>query len=259
MAETKIEWTITILPDGTVIRGYTFNPWMGCTKVSPGCEHCYAESLSKRYGKEIWGKGKERYRTSSAYWKNPLRWNAEAAKGGYRIKVFCASMADVYDPEVPEEWRSDLFQLIRRTPHLDWLILTKRPQNIVAMMHGEALPENVWLGTSVEDQYRADLRIPVLVSIPATIHFLSVEPLLESVDLGTLAGIDWVIVGGESGHHCRPMDLEWARDIRDQCRAAGVAFFMKQLGGSPDKLDELTDFPADLRIREFPTVEVATR
>ena len=229
----------------------TWNPWTGCTKISPGCQNCYAESLSKRYGKDVWGKGKERSRTSKDYWLNPIKWDRKAAKTGIRSKVFCASMADVFDPEVPDQWRLDLAQLIDATQHLDWLLLTKRPEN-VAIMYENALPEHVWLGTSVEDQERADIRIPSLLKVPATLGFLSVEPLLEAVDLGNLAGIHWVIVGGESGPRCRPFNIEWARGIRDQCRQAGVSYFLKQLGGYPDKRHALSDFPGDLQLREMP-------
>lgn len=161
-------------------------------------------------------------------------------------------MADVFDPEAPPEWRGDLFKLIEATPNLWWLLLTKRPESVIEMIGGHALPLNVWLGTSVEDQARADLRIPALLKVTATVRFLSVEPLLESVDLGNLTGIHWVIVGGESGPRCRPFDTAWARSIRDQCRAAGTAYFCKQLGGYPSKRHELLDFPADLRIREMP-------
>src|SRR3979490_3351945 len=120
MKNSLIEWT-----------HHTWNPWSGCTKVSPGCAHCYAETLSKRWGKDIWGPGKERQRTSAAYWRQPLRWDRESASIGERKRVFCASMADVFDSEVPRQWRSDLFDLIRKTQHLDWLLLTKRPEEAV--------------------------------------------------------------------------------------------------------------------------------
>jgi protein gp37 len=235
MKNTSIEWC-----------DMTFNPWQGCTKVSPGCEHCYAESLSKRWGKDIWGSGKERARTSEAYWRQPLLWDREAAMLGQRKRVFCASMADVFDEAVPSNWRFDLFELIEQTPSLDWLLLTKRPQNIFSMVvelinteadgdWPEDLPPNVWIGTSVEDQKRADIRIPALLKVSAAVHFLSVEPLLEPVDLGNISDIEWLICGEESGARARPMNAEWALAIRDQCLSASVPFFFKQWGGRTPK------------------------
>lgn len=287
---SSIQWTT-----------HTFNPWVGCQRVSPGCEHCYAEAYDKRVGgaklpdgsKSLrWGPQAPRVRTSPANWRKPLAWNKAAAEGRRRDRVFCSSLADVFEdrPELVE-WRKDLFGLIRATPSLDWLLLTKRPGNITrlwplyAMRPGharqvtevaecpppgdEAWP-NIWLGTTVEDQRRANERIPELVKVPAAVRFLSCEPLLERVDLdrrGELiwracsrcggsaslpvdgggracpdcldhqgaenAGIDWIIIGGESGPGARPFHLEWARDLVRQCRAAGVAPFVKQLGQRP--------------------------
>jgi protein gp37 len=238
MKDTAIEWADD-----------TFNPWWGCTKVSPGCTHCYAETLSTRYGKDVWGPGRERWKMSAKYWEGPLAWNHKAARDGRRRRVFCASMADVFDPAAPTSWRSDLYELICKTPNLDWMLLTKRPSEINSL---GLPPERVWLGTSVEDQERADSRIRELLKIPAAIHFLSVEPLLEQVTIENPTGIDWVIVGGESGPRARPMNIEWARQLKDQCKAAGIAFFMKQLGGYPDKRKSMDQFPEDVRVREFP-------
>ena len=203
--------------------------------------------MDKRYGLVKWGKGAPRSRTCKSTWLQPLKWNHQAKD---RDKVFCASLADVFDPEVPDQWRRDLFELIDATYRLDWLLLTKRPENVEAMSDG-ILPDNVWLGTSIEDQTRADQRIPALTAVPAPVHFLSVEPLLSPVRL-ELRDIEWVIVGGESGRGCRPFNVEWARDIRDQCRASDTSYFLKQLGGYPDKRHQLSDFPEDLRIREIP-------
>jgi protein gp37 len=155
---------------------------------------------------------------------------------------------DVFDPEVESGWRDDLFALIEATPNLDWLLLTKRPEHAVTppLAH-------IWWGVSVEDQARAIERIPLLIDCWPHTRFLSVEPLLSAVDLGPfLNRVDWVIVGGESGAHARPFNPDWARSIRDQCRVAGVAFFLKQLGGWPDKRHLLGDFPPDLQIREIP-------
>lgn len=267
---TAIEWTATRLPDGTVLPGYTFNPWIGCTKISPACDNCYAEGWAKRSGLVKWGAHEDRRRTSAANWKNPLKWNREAAATGIRRKVFCASVADVFDNHrsIQPEWRDDLWALIRATPHLDWLLLTKRPGNISRMLPrdwGDGYP-NVWLGCTISNQEEADRDIPKLLATPAAIRFISAEPLLGPVDLTNLCddgyssvdalreypafqayedwgdeaedmgpfsdqpALDWVIVGGESGPHARPMHPDWARFVRDQCQAAGVAFFFKQWG-----------------------------
>ncbi|HEX7896012.1 MAG TPA: DUF5131 family protein [Terriglobales bacterium] len=430
-ANTKIEWA-----------DFTLNPWIGCTRVSAACDHCYAEALAHRYGWAEWG-NHPRHRTSASTWKQPLKWNRDAAASGTRGRVFCASLADVFDNQAPEEWRDELWDLIEQCESLDWLLLTKRPQNILKMLpkryiarrwtdRGSRLTwpwPNVWLGTTVENQAEADRRIPHLLSVPAKVHFLSCEPLLGSLNLtrwigkvrddgtcdrpfnnqvrhqsdqnrddicgatnlphsyglpstpphsgvipsdvtadhspdpldyvgvsvvnrqtaaaspiiaptpidislpvehpgnvakhGTVGGdsngsreiisagrlqseagsnqfsgdsgaaradrtpnftdapssmiggddlsapflsslkhgmpprllrehtIAWVIVGGESGPHARPMHPDWARSLRDQCAAAGVAFFMKQMSGfKPEK--ELSRFPELLRVREFP-------
>ena len=257
---TKIQWT-----------NHTFNPWWGCTKVSPGCAHCYAETLDKRFGGGHWGPGAARKRTSAKNWAEPLKWNADSASGvslGFsRARVFCASMADVFDAEVPAEWRADLWDLIRKCASLDWLLLTKRPGNIPSMLPadwGDGWP-HVWPGTTVENQEEAERRIPLLVRVPARLRFLSCEPLLGPVDLcarfdlrsdgpqsnewrDVLRGkictespvhgrrdfdsqrIGWVIAGGESGRGARPMHPAWARSLRDQCARAGVPFFFKQWG-----------------------------
>jgi len=225
MAEnSKIEWT-----------DHTFNPWVGCTKVSPACDHCYAEAWSKRTGHgELWNGA--RRRTSSANWRQPLKWDREAAEAGIRRKVFSASLADVFDNQVEPSWRADLWRLIQATPNLDWQLLTKRPQNIARMLPGDwdkGYP-NVWLGTTVENRREASRRVPLLLVVPAVIRFLSVEPLLERMTLplhDSRRRIDWVIVGGESGPRFRPMDATWVRDIRDQCGCEKVAFFFKQWGG----------------------------
>lgn len=206
MAETTIEWTATRLPDGTVLPGYSFNPWVGCTKVSPACDHCYAESWAKRTGNaDLWAG--ERRRTTPDNWRKPLKWNREAEASGTRRKVFCASLADVFDNQVPEDWRIGLWTMIAQTPHLDWLLLTKRPQNIAKMLPGSAVEQtldrdvpwgngwrNVWLGTTAENQQEADRRIPHLLAVPAAVRFLSCEPLLDQVMLHELkVGPDMVL------------------------------------------------------------------
>lgn len=234
---------------------HTHNPWIGCTKVSPGCDFCYAEETwDKRYHRVEWGG--DRSRTKSL---GPLSWDRKARAAGVRRRVFCASLADVFDNQVPDEWRADLWALIDRCRALDWMLLTKRPQNITKMLpEGWPWP-HVWLGATTENQEEADRRLPILLRVPAVVHFASVEPQLGPVDLGNYvgAGLDWVIVGGESGRGCRPFDPDWARTLRDQCRASAVPFFMKQLGGHPDKRDQVADLPADLRIRQWPASEIS--
>ena len=218
----------------------TFNPWIGCTRVSDGCRFCYAESLSTRYGWVKWGPGETRKRTSAANWRKPLAWNRAALKAGVRHRVFCASLADVFDHEAPTGARDDLWNLIRQCRELDWQLLTKRPENIAQYLPddwGVGWP-HVWLGVSVEsDKYVS--RIQTLRATPAAVRFVSVEPLLGPVDLDLtrlsprltgVPGIDWVIAGGESGPGARPMHPDWARSIRDQCIAAGVSFHFKQFG-----------------------------
>lgn len=317
-ATSKIEWTHA-----------TFNPWIGCAKVAAGCEHCYAEAFAKRTGKAQWGVNGTRVKTGEAYWRQPLKWNSEAAAAGERRRVFCASLADVFEdwrgpildhhgeplwcradeltsephtlsrsgyrPATIGDVRRMLFNLIDATPHLDWLLLTKRPENVRDMlervlileqggdpanarffeMHGEDDPHtplanhinealagnepfsNVWLGTSIANQSDADRNVAPLLGCRALtpVLFVSAEPLLGQIDIrryltgrddqGNSAvcgqpvrcrrepafpSLDLVIVGGESGHHARPMHPDWARGLRDQCQAAGVPFFFKQWG-----------------------------
>ena len=240
---SKIEWT-----------DHTFNPWEGCQKVGPGCDHCYAETRNARFagGQAVnWGPGAPRRRTSPATWAMPRRWNAQAdafmAQQGRRQRVFCASLADVFDNAVSREWRDDLAALILDTADLDWLLLTKRIGNAGAML-GEMFldgpPANVWLGATVVNQAEADRDILKLLRIPASVRFLSMEPLLGPVSFeglfanpsniadGTnaLEELDWVIVGGESGPGARPMHPDWALSLRDQCEAVGTAFMFKQWG-----------------------------
>lgn len=296
MKTTKIQWADA-----------TFNPWIGCTKVSPGCKNCYAENTTRArvlrsQGQETWGKGAKRSRTSAATWRQPLKWNKKAGDDvlNYlsevplhdegqlapyvRPRVF-PSLCDWLDDEVPIEWLGDFLQLIHDTPHLDWLLLTKRPENwrkrltqvreialeserwvLHRFVHewmerlDKLPPHQIWIGTSVEDQQRADERIPALLKIRAKLRFLSLEPLLRPLELdkwfwdlpepicegcpkdvdcecgfktakenGRIS-IDWVIFGGESGHGARPCNIEWIRDGVKQCQSAGVAAFAKQLG-----------------------------
>ncbi|MDD5198988.1 MAG: phage Gp37/Gp68 family protein [Terrimicrobiaceae bacterium] len=220
MENTEISWTDN-----------TFNPWMGCTKVSAGCQNCYAETTSLRTGKKLWGSGIPRHRTSEKYWAKPLKWNAKAIKAGNRPRVFVASMADVFDAEVAATWRDDLWNLIRECPALDWQLLTKRPENISGMLPADWGDgwRNVWLGTTVENQDMAKLRVPILREIPAAVRFISCEPLIGYVAV-PLDGIHWVICGGESGARYRPMKHSWAAFLRDLCVEEGIPFHFKQWG-----------------------------
>jgi len=214
---TGISWT-----------DHTFNPWIGCTKVSTGCAKCYAERENQRYkwNPGGWGPEAPRKRTSAANWKKPLAWDRKAKEDGVRRRVFCASLADVFDdhPSIGAEWRTDLANLIENTPHLEWLLLTKRPGSIWVKPPIADL-KNIRLGVTVENQ-DAIWRMSHLANwhVPT---FLSVEPMLGPVKLD-LDGIGWVIAGCESGPGAREMDLDWVRDLRDQCQAAGVPFFLKQ-------------------------------
>ncbi len=301
-AQTGIEWCDS-----------TFNPWQGCTKVSLACDHCYAERQTARFKAVEWGAGKPRVRTSPTNWKLPLRWNARGfyacancgsrnegrdgldrdgaltwvcrSCGSERLqrarrRVFCASLADWLDNEVPIEWLVDLLDLIRRTPNLDWLLLTKRIGNWNSRLTAACNavnnepstdrtaplldwlrawlgpfnvtpPANVWLGATVVNQTEVDRDVPKLLAVPARVRFLSIEPMLGPINLETprpgpdlyqgggsyicqpwliQSGIDWVIAGGESGPHARPMHPDWVRSLRDQCAAAGVPFLFKQWG-----------------------------
>jgi protein gp37 len=224
--DSKILWT-----------NHTFNPWIGCTKVSPGCLNCYAErQFSHRHHRADWGRGNPRVRTSAGNWAQPLAWDRAAAKSGEQTLVFCASLADVFDHEVPSQWKEDLWKLIEATPHLTWQLLTKRPEWFWLWPVDDLRQSNVWIGTTVEDQQRADERIPHLLKIPARLHFVSCEPLVGPVDLnlGSIprSAIDWIIAGGESGPKARPMDGAWATSLRDQAKTFGVPFMFKQWGGS---------------------------
>lgn len=316
---TKIEWT-----------DHTFNPWWGCTRVSPGCEHCYAETFSKRIGLKVWGTTAERRFFGAKHWAEPYRWDKAAERDGARRRVFCASMADVCedhrDPRVQAQLngaRRQLARVITDTPHLDWLLLTKRVENFrevlpVELFDGHKYPRNIWPGTTAEDQPRLEARIGHLLDLREfPVRFLSCEPLIDGLtfrsswltghDDGACAKsdpgcdgsegdchdacesqprIDWVIVGGESGPGARPCDIFWLREIRNQCRLAFVPVFIKQLGArslcaSTDttgggevvsdantagdclavgreikfrdrKGGDPEEWPADLRVREFP-------
>lgn len=233
---TTIGWVNRILPNGQIINGHTFNPWWGCMKISEECKHCYALDIAHHYGHKVWGPAEVTPRRffSESHWLEPLTWNRQALRDGHRHSVFCASMADVYENNlILLEPRERLWRLIETTPWLNWLILTKRPENILAMSPWHTIwPDNVWIGTSVGLQSRAEERIPHLLQVPATVRFLSCEPLIGPIDLTTWASrLQWVICGGESGTDARPMNLDWARSLRQQCQSANVAYYFKQIGG----------------------------
>jgi protein gp37 len=290
----------------------TFNPWLGCTRVSPGCDSCYAAVSRPALAMKIkWGAGEPRHRTSASNWKEPLKWNRRQQEkvdewnmGGRDIYppkphlVFCASLADVFDNEIPEAWRDDLWSLIFETQYLTWLLLTKRIGNAAKMMATDRWPlppRNVWLGASIVNQDEADRDIPKLLRTPAALHFISYEPALGPIDFTNiprddpehphpheydLADIGWIIVGGESaqgGAKARPFNIEWARSTVAQCKAAGVACFVKQLGSVPFTREVRDDgggclsifpadryalkdragadpeeWPVDIRVQEFP-------
>ena len=244
MAEnTKISWA-----------DHTFNPVVGCEKVSAGCANCYAEEMmDKRFGRVQWGPQGERVRTSDANWKKPHKWNRDAERAGKRARVFCASLADVFDLKWPPGVREDLWKLIHETPCLDWLLLTKRPENIF-----QCLPANwwsdyrhVWFGVSCENQATYERRWPILVTaVRARVRFISYEPALgplnlSSYRLGTIIPPDWIICGGESGRDARFMHPNLARSVRNQCREIGIPFHMKQMSRGES-------IPEDLQIQEFP-------
>lgn len=248
MAENSaIEWT-----------HHTFNPWIGCTKVSPACDNCYAErDMDHRFGRVVWGAGQERSRTSAANWRKPLKWNEEAQRTGQRVRVFCASLADVFDPEAPPAWRFDLFSLIASTPNLDWLLLTKRPAN--AKRFYDFMPRNIWMGASIENQDCLWARAKYLADWPG-ITFWSCEPLLGLLHLPASVPAllpNWIIVGGESGPNYRPFNADWARNIQVQCKGLGIAFFMKQLSGPTKAVRSL--IPPDLLVREYPTTHIEAK
>ncbi len=217
---------------------HTWNPWMGCTKVSPACDGCYAEALmDKRYGKVQWG-NHPRIRTGSHTWNDPMRWQRQAEKDGDRPFVFCASLADIFDNQVDPQWRVDAFDVMRKTPRLVYLLLTKRPQNIVRLADAAGgLPENAAIGTTVEDQKRADINLPALqvakIELRPLFTFGSFEPLLGPIIIRPAFMPDWIITGGETdqgGHRARPTHPEWFRSLRDQAFLMGVAYHHKQNG-----------------------------
>jgi len=264
MAEnSKIEWTDS-----------SFNIVWGCWKISEGCKNCYADSWDSRFGDSHWGKDTPRKLMSEKYWYEPLKWDHKAGLAGRRHRIFCSSMTDVFldDPIIDRE-RAKLWDLIQNTPNCDWLLLTKRPENIAANLPGSWNDgwSNVWMGVSCENQEWADKRIPVLADIPALIRFVSYEPALGPIDFRqhfeNPCGPDWVIVGGESGPNARPFYLDWAISTVQQCRDHGVNVFVKQMGSNPMNLNgygsykmkfsdskggNIKEFPETIQVRDFP-------
>lgn len=306
MAQTNIEWA-----------DFTLNPWIGCMKVGPGCDHCYADAYAKRVGRDF------AVRTKTKTLKDAVKWNDkpfyECEECGWRgnnpdmyahavgelltpscrecksleikparPRVFCASLADVFDNEAPQEWREELWDMIDATPNLDWLLLTKRIGNVRQMIPDRwsvSLPRNVWLGITVVTQKEADRDIPKLLAIKAHVRFLSLEPLLEDIDLrltraaplwagdgpdaacgsSDRIGLAWGIVGGESGAGARPSVIGHMKSAVRQFQAAGKPVFVKQLGSKPvnregercphiknRKGNDMAEWPEELRVREFP-------
>jgi protein gp37 len=257
---TTIEWT-----------DRTWNPVTGCTKVSPGCDHCYAEGIARRFaGGKAFPNGFD-VTLRPEKLRDPLRWQKPA-------RVFVNSMSDLFHPDIPDDYIAQVFAVMAGTPQHTYQILTKRHGRMRSLMNRpdfrflatpptshEPMPDwplpNVWLGVSAEDQQRAALRIPALLATPAAVRFISAEPLLGPVRLDPLwqhgtwgPGLDWVIVGGESGPGARPLKLEWISDLIDDCRDIGAAPFVKQLGSahSKHKGGDMTTWPEALRIREYP-------
>jgi len=238
---TAIAWT-----------DHTANFWMGCEKISPGCAHCYAETLTtSRMGIHVWGEGSTRQPVISV-WKNVEKWHREALKDKRHHRVFCMSLGDFFeDHPVANAIRPRVWALMLSTPYLDWQVLTKRPENIARMLPenwGDGGYRNVWLGTSIEND-RHTFRVDALVQVPAVVHFVSAEPLLGPLPSLDLSAIDWIIVGGESGPGYRPMDHEWARQLLAKARAAGTAYFFKQSAAHRTELGIRLDGQI---IREYP-------
>jgi protein gp37 len=245
MQNTSIAWT-----------NHTFNPWWGCTPVSSGCDHCYAWAWDIRVGGDHWGKDQPRREFGDKHWADPLKWNLAAKSEGVRHKVFCASMADVMDDEAPPGARERLWGLIDQTSHLIWQLLTKRPHRYERYLPAAFTHDNVWLGISTENQHYYNVRWPILRAACERYHcisFVSYEPALGPLSmLGFPSFPNWVICGGESGPHRRPMEQQWAENLLAECNCHGrPEFFMKQMSAStPEKGAEL--IPVHLLVRNFP-------
>lgn len=264
MEDSKISWTDN-----------TFSPWHGCTKVSPGCDNCYAESLNARWGGNNWGKGNPRKMMSDVQWKKPLNWEKNARETGTITKVFCGSMCDVMDDEAPESQRERLWELIDQTPNLTWQILTKRPHRYVKYLPETGfIHDNVILMATIEKQefylprmkalnqgkqqlemYNDINRRDFALALKPVRTGISYEPALGPLSIREYPGLrpDWLIFGGETGNNPRPMETAWAANIKAECERFGVAFWMKQMSArTPGKAADL--IPAELLLRQFPEV-----
>jgi protein gp37 len=232
MQKTSIEWTDAV-----------WNFSTGCNKISPGCRSCYAEAIAERF------RGSKAFPNGFDFTLHPERIN-QPRSWRKPMRVFVNSMSDLFHEEMPIKTLQELFGVMAECPQHVFQILTKRHERLAELAPSLHWTPNIWMGVSIENQDYAH-RADYLRKVPAAIRFISAEPLLGPFELD-LAGIHWVIVGGESGPRCRPMSIERARSISDQCRKTGSHYFLKQLGGYPDKRHALEDFPADLRIREMP-------
>ena len=244
----------------------TFNSVWGCEKVSPACDHCYAETFAKRIGLDIWGKDKPRRFFGEKHWNEPRKWNAEAVRTGVRRRIFVNSMSDTFENRRDlDPVREQLWELIEELTYCDFLLLTKRPELMVQLTPKRWIggwPANAWALTTAENQRRLDERLPSLLCVPARVRGLSIEPMLGPIVIPELClpAIQWVIVGGESGHGARRMDPEWARALLAQCRGADVAYHFKQKGevlsrelGCKDKAGKNpAEWPAEFRVQEVP-------
>lgn len=250
---TKTRRAPPVRQGGISWTGETWNPWAGCSLVSPGCTNCYAMTMAGRLAANPitpWYRGTVQKTKTGAAWtgtvkRAPDRKFCEPERWRTPRLIFVNSMSDFWHPGVPRSWREDALAVMRRCPHHTFQILTKRPESVA-----ETIPGNVWVGTSVEDRARL-ARLNGLRRVAATVRFVSAEPLLEDLGAVDLSGIDWVIIGGESGPRARPFEPAWARSLRDQCRAQGVALHVKQMGG---RTRPLPPIPPDLQIREWPWV-----
>lgn len=224
----------------------TWNPWRGCDKISPGCAHCYMFTQQERYGHN------PSVVTRTTTWNQPDKWEREALRDNTTFRVFTCSWSDFFHTDA-DPWRDEAWKIIKRTPHLTYQVLTKRPENILSRLPsdwGHGYP-NVWLGVSVEND-RFTCRVDLLRHIPAQVRFISAEPLLGPLPSLNLKGIDWIIVGGESGNNYRPMDHDWAVSILIDARAHGTAYFFKQSAAPKTEMGiELKGIGV---IREYPSV-----
>lgn len=239
--KTGISWT-----------DHTFNPWWGCTRVSPGCEHCYAETFDKRVGGDHWGPGKERRTFSDKHWAEPLKWDVKAERDGVIRKMFCASMADIFDKDAPNGQRERLWTLCRHTPHLVKQLLTKRAEGYLELLPLDLLVDPmIWKGITAENQEWYDKRWPLVKDLPG-IRWVSYEPALGPLTMmGNIERPDWIIFGGESGNGRRDCKESWAENLRDECGPLDIPLFVKQMSArTPAEGKAL--IPAHLMIQEFP-------